>query len=86
MKILGVNGSIELSPVNSPLLLHGGIREDLPMHPNLHFPCIENFVTAVLDGGTLASSGKSAMVTDWITEQALLSARTRQTVECPDAS
>lgn len=85
MKIIGVNGSIELSPVNSPMLVHGGVREDHPVHPNLHFPCVQNFVSAVLDGTPLVSSGKTAMVTDWVTEQALASARLQQTVEweCP---
>jgi 1,5-anhydro-D-fructose reductase (1,5-anhydro-D-mannitol-forming) len=86
MRIIGVNGQIELSPVNSPLLLHTGVREDLPSHKNLHYPCIENFVNAVLEGSALASSGKTAMVTDWVTEQAVASARNQQpaTAKCPD--
>ena len=45
--------------------------EDLPTHPNLHYPCLENFVSAVLDGGRLYASGESSIWTDWVTEQVM---------------
>ena len=46
-----------------------------PRCKNLHYPCVENFVSAVLDGAPLVSSGKTAIVTDWVTEQAIASNR-----------
>jgi hypothetical protein len=42
----------------------------LPPHYNLHFPCIENFVDAVLEHTPLLSSGVTAIGTDWVVEQA----------------
>ena len=45
-------------------------RENLPAHANLHYPMIENFVDAVEGKAPLQSSGSTAFVTDWITEQA----------------
>ena len=74
-RIVGTDGEMELSPLSGPLLTWPGGREELPCHANLHYPCIENFVSAVLDGAHLYSSGESAIWTDWVTEQALKSAR-----------
>jgi len=59
-RILGTEGEINLTPLNAP-----------PVHANLHYPCVENFVSAVIEGAPLASSGKTAILTDWVTEQAL---------------
>ena len=42
----------------------------LPAHANVHYPCVENFVAAVLDGAPLEASGESSIWTDWVTEQA----------------
>lgn len=69
-RIRGTNGEIEMSPLNGPDLIYPGGREGLPAHPNLHYPMIENFVSAVLENKPLLSSGKSAYLTDWVTEQA----------------
>ena len=74
-RITGTEGEMDLTPLNGPSLVYPGGREDLPVHPNTHYPAIENFVSAVLDGAPLASSGESALWTDWVTEQALQSAR-----------
>jgi hypothetical protein len=41
----------------------------LPPSANFHFPCIENYVAAVLDGAPLLASGESSLWTDWVTEQ-----------------
>ena len=68
-RIRGTDGEINLTPLNGPSLVHPGGREDLPPHPNLHYPCIEDFVNSVLDAAPLRSSGASAIVTDWVTEQ-----------------
>ena len=69
-RIRGTEGEIEMSPLNGPDLGHPGGKENLPVHPNLHYPMIENFVDAVLEGKELISSGESAYFTDWVTEQA----------------
>jgi 1,5-anhydro-D-fructose reductase (1,5-anhydro-D-mannitol-forming) len=73
-RIIGTEGEILLTPLNGPELSHPGGTEHIPPHPNLHYPCIENFVSAVLDGAHLFASGESALWTDWVTEQAISAA------------
>jgi predicted dehydrogenase len=75
-RIIGTKGEINLDPLSGPELVHPGGSELLPVHANIHFPMIENFVAAVLDGAPLLSSGESAIWTDWVTEQ----------VYCPEAA
>jgi len=70
-RIVGTEGEINLDPLSGPELVHPGGRENLPPHENIHFPCIQNFVNAVLDGAPLVSSGESAIWADWVTEQAV---------------
>ncbi len=72
-RIRGTEGEIELTPLFGPELVYPGGREDIPAPQNLHTPCVENFASAVLDGTPLVSSGETAMVTDWVTEQAIKS-------------
>jgi predicted dehydrogenase len=72
-RIIGTEGEINLTSLNGPELVYPGGTEHLPAHANLHFPCIENFVSAVLDGAPLVASGDQAIWTDWVTEQAVLS-------------
>ena len=69
-RIRGTDGEIEMSPLNGPELVYPGGRESLPPHANLHYPLIENFVDAVEGKTPLQSSGATAFVTDWVTEQA----------------
>jgi predicted dehydrogenase len=69
-RIRGTEGEIEMSPLNGPDLIYPGGRENLPSHPNLHFPLIENFVDAVEGQAKLAASGADAYLTDWVTELA----------------
>jgi len=73
-RIIGSEGEMDLSPLNGPKLVYPDGCESLPPHANLHFPCIKNFVDAVLDGAPLLSSAASAIWTDWVTEQARASA------------
>jgi 1,5-anhydro-D-fructose reductase (1,5-anhydro-D-mannitol-forming) len=73
-RIVGVEGEIDLSPLNGPALRvlgrEGGWREEqLPTHANVHYPLVENFVAAVLDGARLACPMEEAIWTDWVTEQ-----------------
>jgi len=72
-RIIGASGEMDLTPLSGPELVHPGGREDLPAHANIHFPCIENYVAAVLDGAPLLASGESSLWTDWVTEQAVAS-------------
>jgi 1,5-anhydro-D-fructose reductase (1,5-anhydro-D-mannitol-forming) len=69
-RIRGTDGEIEMSPLNGPELVWPGGRENLPAHPNLHYPMIENFVDAVAGKAPLLASGAAAYLTDWVSEQA----------------
>jgi predicted dehydrogenase len=69
LRIIGTDGEMDLSPLSGPELVYPGGREVLPPHANFHFPCIENYVAAVLDGAPLLASGESSLWTDWVTEQ-----------------
>jgi 1,5-anhydro-D-fructose reductase (1,5-anhydro-D-mannitol-forming) len=72
-RIRGTEGEIDLTPLFGPELAHPGGKEGIPAPENLHYPCVENFVSAILEGAPLVSSGKTAIVTDWVTEQAIRS-------------
>ena len=67
--IRGTEGEIDMSPLNSGRLVYPGGEESLPPHANLHFPCVQNFVDAVLDGVPLRATGASSVLTDWVTEE-----------------
>ena len=71
-RIRGTDGELDLSPLNSPRLVHPLGSEMIPPHENLHFPCIENFVGSILDGATLRSSGASSLPTEWVLNEARL--------------
>jgi predicted dehydrogenase len=68
-RIRGTDGEIDLSPLNGDSLVFPGGRESIAAPANLHYPCVHDFVCAVLDGTALRSSGASAMMTDWVTER-----------------
>ena len=73
-RIRGTHGEIEMTPLNSGVLIHpGGGKEDLPPHQNLHYPCVADFVSAVLAGTELRSSGATALATAWVTDEAIRS-------------
>jgi predicted dehydrogenase len=74
-RIRGTEGEINMTPLFGPELEYPKGHEEISAPQNLHFPCVENFVGAVLDGVPLVSSGKTAIVTDWVTEQAIASDR-----------
>jgi 1,5-anhydro-D-fructose reductase (1,5-anhydro-D-mannitol-forming) len=69
-RIRGTEGEMELSPLNGPDLIYPGGCENLPPHPNLHYPMIKNFVDAVLGKAALLASGASSLWTDWVIERA----------------
>ncbi len=74
-RIIGTDGSLDLTPLNGPTLTSPAGEEYLPAHPNVHYPLIENFVAVVLDGADLISSGETALATDAVTEAAVKSSR-----------
>jgi predicted dehydrogenase len=69
-RVIGTDGEINLDPLNGPALRWGSKTEKLPAHANIHFPALENFASAVLDGTPLACSGEDAIWTDWVTAAA----------------
>ncbi len=70
-RIVGTEGELDLTPLSGPRLVittHSASREEqLPTHPNVHYPIVEDFVSAVLDGAPLASPGSGAIRVDWVT-------------------
>ncbi|HWB32520.1 MAG TPA: Gfo/Idh/MocA family oxidoreductase [Acidobacteriaceae bacterium] len=75
-RIVGVEGEIDLTPLNGPRLRvrsnDGALREEeLPPHANVHYPAVENFAGAVLDGKPLMCPIDEAIRTDWVTEQVM---------------
>ena len=73
-RVIGNEGEISLDPLNGPALRlldsQGRVTEEqLPAHTNVHYPAIENFVGAVLDGLPLACPIDQAIWTDWVTQQ-----------------
>jgi len=70
-RIRGTEGELDLTPLNGPSLVHPGGTEQIPTHANLHYPCVEDFVTAVLEGRPPRSTGASALATEWVMEQAV---------------
>jgi predicted dehydrogenase len=75
-RVIGVDGEIGLDMLNGPALRlldsRGNLREEhLPAHANVHYPAVENFVAAVLDGVPLACPIEEAMWTDWVTQQVM---------------
>jgi predicted dehydrogenase len=77
-RVIGTEGEIDLSPLNGPLLrlrtASSERTEELPPHANLHYPLIENFVSAI-NGGPLACPPAEAALTDWVIEQAQIQRR-----------
>lgn len=74
-RITGTEGEMDLSPLNGPHLSWPGGEEHLPPHENLHYPVVADLVSAVLHGTPLASSGETALATEWVIEQAVGAAR-----------
>ena len=74
-RIIGTGGEMDLTPLSGPALVYPGGHESLQAHSNVHYPCVKNFVDAVLDGAPLLSSGETALWTDWVTSQAVASNR-----------
>ena len=76
-RIVGTEGELNLDPLNGPRLVvttrSGSREEQLPAHANVHYPIVENFVNAILDGAPLVSPGAGAIQTDWVTATVMAS-------------
>lgn len=70
-RIVGVGGEMDLSPLSGPVLRHPGVREELPCDDNRHYPCIENFVRAVVDGVPLVCNAADSLPTAWVLSEGL---------------
>ncbi|MDZ4803163.1 MAG: Gfo/Idh/MocA family oxidoreductase [Bryobacteraceae bacterium] len=70
-RIRGTDGEMSLTPLNSGRLVYPGGEELLPPHANLHYPCVENFASAVLNGEPLRASGASSLPTARVIERVL---------------
>ncbi|HMC59615.1 MAG TPA: Gfo/Idh/MocA family oxidoreductase, partial [Candidatus Solibacter sp.] len=69
-RIRGTEGELDLTPLNSPELVRPGALEHIPAPANLHYPCIEDFVTAVLQGSAPRSTGATALPAEWVMQEA----------------
>ena len=79
-RIRGTLGELDLTPLNGPTLVHPDGREEIPSHENLHFPCIEDFVSAILGATQPLSSGATALITEWVMNEARRGAAPRASV------
>ena len=73
-RVVGVEGEIQLTPLGGPGLQvvrsDGTLQQEhLPAPANVHYPAVENFVAAVLDGVPVMCPIGEAIGTDWVTEQ-----------------
>lgn len=78
-RVVGTDGELNLDPLNGPRLVitsvRSGTREELlPAHANVHFPIVENFVDAILNGAPLVSPGSSAIEVDRVTAAVMATA------------
>ncbi len=70
-RVIGTDGEINLDPLSGPILRIGNREESLPAHSNLHYPCVENFVSAILDSAPLACPADQALWTDRVLQTVL---------------
>ena len=80
-RIRGTEGEIDLSPLNGPDLVHPGGRESIPAPENLHYPCVEDFVSSVLRGIAPGSSGATALLAEWVMDRAAATSRASRAEE-----
>jgi predicted dehydrogenase len=68
-RIRGTEGEIDLTPLNDPQAVFPGGVESHPAHSNIHYPCIEDFVSAVLESREPRSSGATALAAEWVMDR-----------------
>jgi 1,5-anhydro-D-fructose reductase (1,5-anhydro-D-mannitol-forming) len=72
-RVRGTDGEIDLSPLNGPELVQPGGVERIDAPANLHYPCVEDFVSAIVRGILPRSYGEGALAAEWVMEQAATS-------------
>ena len=70
-RVRGTDGEIDLSPLNGPELVHPGGVERIAAPENLHYPCVEDFVSAIVRGILPRSYGEGALAAEWVMEQVM---------------
>ena len=70
-RIRGTDGELDLSPLNDPNLVTPTGQEQIAAPVNLHYPCVEEFVTSALEGSAFRSSIASAVHVDWVTREVM---------------
>ena len=74
-RVLGTEGELNLDPLSGPMLrlktASLSHEELLPAHENVHYPIVEDFVNAILNGTPLACPGAEAIQTDWVTAKVM---------------
>jgi predicted dehydrogenase len=68
-RVRGTEGEIDLSPLSGPELVHPGGVERLAAAENLHYPCVADFVNAIVHGILPRSYGESALAAEWVMDQ-----------------
>jgi len=68
-RVRGTAGEIDLSPLNGPELVHPGGTEQIAAPANLHYPCVEDFVSAVLRAIPPRANAAGALATEWVMDQ-----------------
>ncbi len=69
-RIRGTVGELDLTPLNGPTLAHPGGVERIPAAENLHYPCIDDFVSAIQGGSSPRSTGATALDAEWVMNEA----------------
>jgi predicted dehydrogenase len=69
-RVRGTDGELDLNPLNSPTIVWPGGMEQLPSHENFHYPAVEDFVSAILEGRQPRSSGETALETERVMDLA----------------
>jgi 1,5-anhydro-D-fructose reductase (1,5-anhydro-D-mannitol-forming) len=69
-RIRGTEGELDLTPLNGARLIYPEGEEQIPPHANLHYPCVEDFVSAVAGGAPPRSTGATGMFTEWVIREA----------------
>jgi predicted dehydrogenase len=80
-RVRGTDGEIDLSPLNGPELRYPGGCEAVPAPANLHYPCVEDFVSSVLRGTDPVSNGASALAAEWVMDEAAATSRSSNAAE-----
>ena len=68
-RVRGTEGEIDLSPLSGPELVHPGGVKRLAAAENLHYPCVADFVNAIVHGILPRSYGESALAAEWVMDQ-----------------